>query len=122
MGTVWTKEKRRDYYRIYRVEHKDEVLAYGKKYKERNRSKIRADSHASNKRYNEELMNYATSHRSRWYSHDIQFLKDNAAIMTARDIALSLGRTYQAVLMKAHKQRIALMTPDKLYGRLTTGG
>ena len=88
--------------------------------KNANSDKVRALSRAQKQKDNEESLKTAYYSHLRWNRHDMNFLRNNAKDMTVRNIAQHLGRTYAAVMVKARKCRIKLMTEDKMHGRLVT--
>jgi hypothetical protein len=92
-----------------------------KRWRLRNPVKWRICSALTKQRHNDESQIFATSSGNRWDSSEIKFIKDHAAIMTARNIAYCLGRSYTAVITKSCREKITLMTNDKRHGILRTG-
>ncbi len=78
------------------------------------------DRQITRQRHNNETFEFAVNRYKKWDSEDIIFLKENAKTKTAREIAISLGRTYEGIIMKSFKEHISLMTNDKQHGILIT--
>ena len=126
-STQLSKEERRlksqyfkPYNRIYQKSHPDKFLMHAKRWKEKNPTKKRLQRARGTRRYNEETLEFATNRYSRWGSDEVGYIKENKERKTAREIAMDLGRTYCAVMVRACREKIPLMTEDKRHGRLVT--
>jgi len=68
-------------------------------------------------------LSFLEAHKTlcRWTNKEIKFLEQNSKEKTIIDIAIALGRTYDAVACKAHREDITLFTEEKRRGKLITG-
>ena len=103
-------------YRIYLIYHR---LA-AKKWKKRHPRIQYLRKAKTVMRHNEETLMLASNHRSKWLPDEVEYLRKVGKIKTAREIAVDLGRTYIAVLVRACIEKIPLMTEDKMHGKLVT--
>lgn len=91
-----------------------------KRYKHKHPEMIRKLRRSAQKRHNDESLMFATRHRQLWGADEDHFLKLNAQLLTARDIAFTLGRSYHAIMHRASLQKVPLLTEEKKHGRLVT--
>lgn len=92
-----------------------------KQWRMNNPAKLRASRLRTKQQHNDESQAFATNSGMLWDSSEIQFIRENAHIMTARDIACCISRSYAAVMVRACREKIKLMTYNKIHGRLITG-
>ena len=81
------------------------------RYAQRNRERVR---------YNKETLDRAVCRFKRWSRSEINYLRENAEVKTAREMTFDLGRSYLGVMMKAWFCKIPLLTEDKKHMRLVT--
>jgi len=98
----------------------DYALAYAKKWRRNNPGKKYIQKKRETDRYNEESLSVADNHHQRWTSDEIAYIKEYGRDKTARTLALDLGRTYNAIIVRACIENISLMTEDKKHMRLVT--
>lgn len=91
-----------------------------KKWRQRYHRKWRDQRDKTRDRHQEETLELASNYYSRWDSSDIAFLRKEGKKKTIRELAVILGRSYQAVQARAILERIPLLTEDKKHGRLVT--
>lgn len=92
-----------------------------KKWRKKHPDRWKKQKECTRRRHNEETLELASNAHSRWGSDEIQLLKDKGSELTTRELAVLLGRSYNAVQVRACIEKIPLMTEDKKHGRLVTG-
>jgi len=73
------------------------------------------------KRAQEETQEFATMSHQPWDTSDSEYLRRMGQVLTMRELALDLGRSYTAVSVRASLEKIPLITEDKKHGRRVTG-
>ena len=101
-------------------EDKGVVHGWQKNWRVNNPKKMYAQKRRAEGRYYNETIMFAENHRMRWDDSDLEYMRQIASIRTAREIAIDLGRTYRAVIVKASKEHIPLMTDAKRHGEVVT--
>ena len=114
------REIKRAYWQDYSERNRPIFRESGKKWKRNNPRKRYSYKRTLTLRHNEETLVVADSHQQPWTSDEIAYLKEYSKVKTARQIAMDLGRSYNAIMMRAFKAKIPLMTEDKRCGRLQT--
>jgi hypothetical protein len=111
----------------YCKEHKSRSMNYpeghrkaAKRYKQKHLNQIRICRNSQKIKDNELTLSTAVNKGHSWENDELQYIKDNATIMTTKNIAFSLGRTYGAIIAVAFKHKIKLQTYQKLHGKLVT--
>lgn len=103
--------------RIYTPEQaKERLLLSNKRWKKRNPVLVRKYKNDKQDRDQDATLLYAENSHTRWDSGEVCYLRLHSKSETAVEIALDLGRTYLAVIMRAHNSKIRLQTDDKLHG------
>ncbi len=96
-------------------------LFYTKRWKKANPSKNYLQKKRGNQKYSKETLDFAENHYTPWGSDEVEYIREKRTERTARDLAIDLGRSYNAIIMRASKEKILLMTEDKKHNRLITG-
>ena len=135
MRTEKQFQEHREYMRVWRKEHPEKVAngqrrfmklhpgynaKYAKKYKQLYPETHKEESRILKKRHNDETLLFATRSHARWEGDEIDYLTRHALTMTARQIAFNLERSYSAVIIRAFRFHIPMMTEDKRHRRLVT--
>lgn len=112
--------ERLEYYKEWRKNNRELSRMYGKVWRKRHINEWRIIRNNQKIRDNDESRLFATNWYSRWTSDEIDYIKNNAKKKTVREMCIDLGRTYGAIIIKAHYSHIKLMTQDKMCGKLVT--
>lgn len=104
----------------YSRKHLDYYLSYTKTWRKKNPKRKYLQKKGETDRYNNETLMVAESHQQRWTSDEIAYIRESRIDKTAREIAMDLGRTYNAIMVRASTEGIPLMTEDKRHMRLVT--
>ena len=108
-------------YREWYSSHLDYFLKHTKEWRKTNPTRKYTQKKKETDRYNEGTLICADNAGLGWAEYDIEFLRINKERLTARELAMELGRSYSAIIAKAFKEKIPLMTEDKKHMRLVTG-
>jgi hypothetical protein len=108
------------YQKEYYNKNKNAIIKYQINYKRKHPARRCINKMKIQTRHNEETLQFATRQRQLWSSDEAQFIEENAEVMTAREIAISIGRSYLATLTYASKNKIRLQTENKLHNKLIT--
>ena len=110
----------REYWRPWIIRHYGSVYVLTKRWRKNNPDKWYSDKLKTVRRHNDETIPFATSNHQPWGSDEIEYIREVGQQMTAREIAIDLGRTYNAVIARACMEHIPLTNDDKRKGRLIT--